>query len=176
VYVGMNAFQQTAVNFVGQNIGAHQYKRARQTLFTCLGCVTVVGLVFSLTALGFSKELLSIYITDSPEAIGYGILRMSVVCLTYTLCGLMDTTTGALRGMGASTVPMIISILGVCAFRVGWIFTIFQIPAFHTLWWLYISYPVSWLITGGAQLVAFILVYRKRIRTDSQYVMKSLSA
>lgn len=176
VYSGMNAFHQTSVNFVGQNIGAHQYKRAKQTLYTCLGCAAVVGLTLSMAALAFAEPLLSIYITDSQEAITYGVLRMSVVCATYVLCGLMDTTTGALRGMGASTVPMLISIIGVCGFRIGWLSTVFQIPRFHTLWCLYFSYPVSWAATFTAQLIAFIKIYRKRIQTDSQYVMKSLDA
>ena len=176
VYVGMNAFHQTAVNFVGQNIGAHQYKRAKQTLYTCLGCSVVVGTVMSISALIFAEPLLSIYITDSQEAIAYGVLRMSVVCATYVLCGLMDTTTGALRGMGASTVPMLISILGVCGFRLGWLFTIFQIPQFHTLACLYFSYPVSWLATFVAQVIAFKKVYRKRKELDSQYVLRALDA
>ncbi len=176
VYVGMNAFHQTAVNFVGQNIGAHQYKRAKQTLYTCLGCVVAVGTVMSAAALIFAEPLLSIYITDSQEAIAYGVLRMSVVCATYVLCGLMDTTTGALRGMGASTVPMLISIIGVCGFRLGWLFTVFQIPQFHTLACLYFSYPVSWLATFIAQIIAFKKVYRKRKELDSQYVLRALDA
>lgn len=166
LYTAMNAFHQTTVNFVGQNVGAHQYKRARKTLYTCLGCVLVLGTVTGLLAYGFAPQLLSIYITDSAEAISYGITRMSVICVTYFLCGLMDTTTGALRGMGASLVPMIISVLGVCGIRLGWIFTIFQLPQFHTPLWLFISYPVSWIFTFAAQLTAFIFVYRKRIRTE----------
>ena len=176
VYVGMNALCQTSVNFVGQNVGAHKYHRARQTLFLCLICSTVIGLSTSMLAYAFAPQLLSIYITDSAEAISYGVLRMSVVCFTYCLCGLMDTTTGALRGVGASLIPMVISILGICGIRLGWIFTIFQIPQFHTPWWLYVSYPVSWAVTFAAQIVAFILVYRKRIRTDSQYVLRALDA
>ncbi len=176
VYVGMNSLHQTAVNFVGQNIGAHKYDRAKKTLYLCLLCSTVVGLSTSLLAYSFAPQLLSIYITDSAEAISYGVLRMSVVCLTYSLCGLMDTTTGALRGMGASLSPMLISVLGVCGVRIGWILTIFQLPQFHTPWWLYISYPISWAATFAAQFAAFILVYRKRIRTDSQYLLRALDA
>ena len=166
LYTAMNAFHQTTVNCVGQNVGAHQYKRARKTLFTCLSCVLVLGTVTGLLAYGFAPQLLSIYITDSAEAISYGITRMSVICVTYFLCGLMDTTTGALRGMGASLVPMIISVLGVCGIRLGWIFTVFQLPQFHTPFWLFISYPVSWVFTFAAQLTAFILVYRKRVQTE----------
>ena len=176
VYVGMNAFHQSAVNFVGQNVGAHKYDRAKKSLLLCLICSTAVGLLTSLLAYGFAPHLLSIYITDSPEAITYGVLRMSVVCLTYFLCGLMDTTTGALRGMGASLTPMMISVLGVCGVRIGWLMTIFQMPQFHSPKWLYISYPVSWAFTFAAHFIAFTVVYRRRIATDSKYVLKSLDA
>lgn len=176
VYVAMNSLYQTSVNFVGQNIGAHKYERTKKTLYLCLGCAAVVGLVTSMLACALAPQLLSIYITDSAQAISYGVLRMSVVCFTYTLCGLMETTTGALRGMGASLTPMAISIIGVCGIRIGWILTIFQIPQFHTPWWLYVSYPVSWAVTFAAQFAAFVLVYRKRIRTDSQYVLRALDA
>jgi len=176
VYVGMNSFHQTAVNFVGQNIGAHKYDRAKKTLYLCLLCAAVVGISTSMLAYSFAPQLLSIYITDSAEAISYGVLRMSVVCFTYCLCGLMDTTTGVLRGMGASMTPMVISVLGVCGVRMGWILSVFQLPQFHTPWWLYISYPISWAFTFAAQFAAFVLVYRKRIRTDSQYVLRGLDA
>ena len=176
VYISMNALSQTSVNFVGQNIGAHKYDRTKKTLYLCLGCAAVVGLATSMLACAFAPQLLSIYITDSAEAISYGVLRMSVVCFPYCLCGLMETTTGALRGMGASMSPMIISVLGVCGIRMGWILTIFQLPQFHTPWWLYVSYPISWIFTFAAQFAAFILVYRKRIRTDSQYVLRALDA
>ena len=164
VYVTMNAFHQTAVNFIGQNVGAHQYDRVKKTLWCCLGCVGVVGLAAGALGYGFGPELLSIYITDSAEAISYGMMRLSLVCLPYFLCGLMDVSTGALRGMGASLEPMIISVLGVCAFRVGWISTIFQIPAFHTPQCLYLSYPVSWIITFVAQFIAFRRVYRRHLQ------------
>ena len=176
IYVGMNAFHQSAVNFVGQNFGAHKYHRAKKALFLCLGCVVAVGLVSSLLGYAFAPQLLSIYITDSQDAITYGVLRMSVVCLSYCLCGLMDTTTGALRGMGASLEPMIISVLGICGVRIGWIMSIFRLPQFHTPWWLYISYPISWAFTFAAQLIAFIMVYKRRIRNDQAYVMRSLNA
>ncbi len=168
VYVAMSAFQQTAVNFTGQNVGAHQYKRVKQILWLCLGYVLVTGLVVSLLAYFFRFQLLSIYITDSAEAIAYGALRMSVVCLTYSLCGLMDVATGALRGLGASVAPMLISVFGICVIRVGWICTIFQIPQFHTPMSLYISYPISWSITFIFQIFAFILVYRKQVQRTPQ--------
>ena len=164
VYVCLNAFQQSAVNFAGQNAGARQYRRVRQTLWICLGCVTVVGLVLGSLAYMFGPTLLSIYITDSAEAISYGMIRLAYICLPYFVCGLMDVTTGALRGIGASFVPMLISILGVCGFRIVWIYTIFQVPEFHTPQCLFFSYLVSWLITFIAQLIAFFAVYRRQVR------------
>ena len=159
VYATMNAFQQTAVNFTGQNLGAHRYDRIRKILWWCLGSVTVVGLVLGLTVYGFGPKLLSIYITDSPEAIQYGMLRLAYMCIPYFLCGTMDVSSGALRGLGSSFAPMVISVLGVCGMRIGWIYTIFQIPQFHSVDILFLSYPISWAITYAAQLFAFLYLF-----------------
>ena len=166
VYVSLNAFHQTAVNFIGQNAGARQFKRVGRILWICLGCVTVVGIVLGNLGYAFGPQLLSIYITDSQEAISYGMIRLSFICLPYFLCGLMDVSTGALRGLGASFVPMVISILGVCGIRIGWIYTIFRIPRFHTPQCLYFSYVVSWTLTFLIQMAAFFIVYRKYCKED----------
>ena len=161
VYVSLNAYHQTAVNYIGQNAGAKQYKRVYKTLWICLGCTMVTGVVLGTLGYSFGETLLALYITDSTEAISYGMMRLSYICLLYALCGMMDVSTGALRGMGASFVPMLISVLGVCGIRIGWIYTIFQIPRFHTPQCLYISYPISWTVTFLCQMVAFIVVYKK---------------
>lgn len=162
VYVILNAFHQTAVNFTGQNVGAKQYKRVLKVLTICLSCAICAGILVGCLVHVFSENLLSIYITDSAEALAYGAMRIGIVCVTYCICGAMDVTTGSLRGMGASLVPMIISVLGVCGVRIGWIYTVFQIPQFHSIQSLYISYPISWGITFLSELVAFIIIYRKR--------------
>ena len=163
-YVCINAFSQASVNFVGQNAGARQYDRVRKTVLICLACVFVVGLGVGLLFYTFAEQLLSIYITDSAEAISYGVIRMAFICLTYFTCGMMDSLTGALRGLGASMVPMVICILGVCVFRVAWIYTIFQVPQFHTPECLYLSYPISWVITFVFEFVAFLMVYRSKVK------------
>lgn len=165
-YVIMNAFQQTAVNYIGQNKGAHQFERIKKTLTICAAYVTISGLMTGTVIWIFGKQLLSIYITDSTEAIKYGLIRFNYVALPYFLCGLMDTLTGALRGLGSSLAPMIISILGVCGIRIVWIYTIFQIPQYHTLEYLYFSYPFSWTITVLIHTIAFIMLYKKTVRTD----------
>ncbi len=164
VYASLNAFHQTAVNFSGQNAGARQYKRVYRTLWICLGCAAVLGVILGSLGCAFGPGLLSVYITDSPQAIADGMIRLNYVCLLYFLCGMMDVSTGALRGLGASFTPMLISVLGVCGIRIGWIYTIFQIPRFHTPQCLYISYPISWAVTFLFQMGAFFLVMRRQSR------------
>ena len=162
VYVSFNSFQQTVTNYVGQNAGAGQYKRVYKSFWVCLISASIVGLITGLSAYIFAEPLLSIYITDSPEAIAYGLVRISMVGAPYFLCALMDVTTGALRGMGSSTEPMLISILGICGVRILWIYTVFA--AFHTPRVLYLSYIVTWIITFAFQLLAFLRVYRKQLQ------------
>ncbi len=163
-YVMMNSFYQSALNFTGQNVGAKRYDRVKKIFRICLASVAVVGIVTGVLEVLFGKSLLSIYITDSTQAIEYGMVRLVCIGLAYFLCGMMEVTTGMLRGMGASMQPMIISIIGVCILRVAWVYTIFQIPAFHTPEGLFFSYPVSWIITFLAQFVAYKIVYKRRAR------------
>ena len=164
VYCMLNAHQQTALTFIGQNTGARKFERARKTLWLCLASVTVVGLTAGSIAYLSAPHLLHIYIPDSPEAIRYGITRMAFISLPYFLCGLMDVTTGALRGMGSSIAPMVVSVVGICVLRIVWIKTIFQIPALHTPQCLYVTYPISWIVTLAAQLVIFFKVYKRLTR------------
>ena len=165
VYVLMNSFHQTAVNYIGQNMGAHQYKRIKKIFGLCLIYVAIAGFAAGFSVWTFGEKLLGIYITDSPEAIQYGLTRFNYIALPYFVCGLMDVSTGSLRGLGASFTPMLLSILGVCGIRIMWIYTVFQIPRFHTPEWLYISYLISWLGTFIFQTAAFIIIYKKRVRS-----------
>ena len=164
LYVTMNSFHQTAVNFIGQNVGAKQYGRVKKIVWICLGCVLVTGVAMGTLICGFGEQLLSIYITDSAEAVAWGLVRMGIIARFYFLCGVMDVSTGALRGLGASVSPMVISVLGVCGVRIGWIATIFQIPRFHTPQCLYSSYMVSWTVTFILLLIAFMVLYRKHTK------------
>ena len=163
VYVTMNAFHQTAVNFTGQNVGAGQYRRVRKIFGYSLAGVAVAGMIVGSAAWFFGEQLLGIYITDSPEAIAYGVVRLTYISLPYFVCGLMDVCTGSLRGMGASLTPMLISVMGVCGLRILWINTVFR--AFPTPGCLYISYLISWTVTFLVQCFAFWMVYRKHIKS-----------
>ncbi len=168
LYASMNAFHQTALNFTGQNVGAGNYRRVRQVMFTTLGCVAVLGTAVGVGCYGFASDLLSVYITDSPESIYWGTVRMSYIFLTYALCGIMDVSTGCLRGMGVSLTPTLISIFGICGVRIGWIMTLFRLPQFHTPQSLYFSYPVSWILTFTGQMILFFVIYRRRTRNLEQ--------
>lgn len=158
VYTAMNALHQTALSFTGQNIGARKNRRVYHVLGICLGLVTVVGLVLGNGAYFFGQQLLEIYSPDARVA-EFGLVRLSVICTTYFLCGLMDVMVGILRGMGYAIMPMIVSLTGACGLRVVWVFTVFA--AHRSLFVLYLSYPVTWLVTFLAHVVCFLVV-RKR--------------
>ena len=162
VYMGMNAFQQTVTTFAGQNSGAGKYKNVGKVVGLTLACVTVTGLVLGTAARFFAPQLLSLYLKEGGDAIGYGITRMNYVCLVYFLCGIMDVLSGSLRGMGASAVPMVVSILGACGLRVLWVVTVFR--QLQTLESLFVVFPASWIVTILALVVCFVIIWKKRIK------------
>ncbi len=164
VYMALNAFSQTAVNYVGQNAGAMQFDRIRKVFRSCIVCVCVVGLTVGPLVYFAGPALLNFYIPDSQEAIAFGVTRLAYICLPYFMCGLMDLATGALRGLGTSFIPMIVSILGVCGLRIVWVYTIFRMPQFHTPQCLYLSYIVSWTLTFVVQFFLLEVVLKKRER------------
>lgn len=160
VYTAMNAMHQTAVSFTGQNLGGKQFNRINKVLFQCLIIVAVVGLVFGNGAAYFGRHILRLYSSDG-EVIEYGMIRLSIICTFYCLCGMMDTMVGAIRGLGYSVMPMVVSLIGACGLRVLWVMTVFQWE--RTLLCLYISYPVSWAITFLTHAVCYAVV-RKRMK------------
>lgn len=158
VYTSMNAVYQTALSFTSQNIGAGKYARIGQILRRCVAIVTVVGLTLGGMMVLFSHPLLGIYSTDA-EVIAYGTRRLLIICLPYFLCGIMDTMVGMLRGMNYSVLPMIVSLAGACGLRILWIFTVFRIS--HSLFTLYISYPITWTITASVHFFCYLWVRKK---------------
>ena len=161
VYTSMNAIHQADLTFASQNLGAGQFKRVRRVMWVCLGTVTAIGLGMGLVFLAFGNQLVSIYNSD-PEVIHYGMTRLKIILPTYFLCGLMDVMVGQLRGVGYSILPMMISLTGACLLRVVWIYTFFA--ANPTLEVLYISYPVSWLITFATHFVCYMIWGRNRLK------------
>jgi len=166
VYVSMNAIYSAALTFTGQNVGAKKYKRIKRILGICVLTVSVVGIGLGSLAVMFGKTLLGIYAPGNTDVIGYGLIRLAVIAGTYLTCGLMDVLVGMLRGMGTSLIPMLVSIFGVCGIRIVWIYTVFA--RHKDLKTLYMSYPVSWVITAFAHLLCFLIVSRRMAHGSSE--------
>lgn len=165
VYMAMNAFYQATISFTSQNYGAREYKRIYKILFVGELYVIITGLMLGNLAVLFGKSLLGIY-SPSAEVIAEGMVRLKIICTVYALCGIMDVLVGALRGIGYSIVPMIVSLVGACGLRLLWIATIFQIPQYHSLETVYLSYPITWTITLSVHAITFLLVSRKALKMD----------
>ena len=161
IYIAMNAMHQAAINFTGQNVGAKCPDRVPKVVRWCLLYVTIVGLGIGGLCFLFGKNLISLY-TQDLQAIEQGLIRNGIITLTYFMCGYMEVFTGAIRGMGYSFSPMVISLLGACGLRIVWIYTIFQM--YQTLQVLYISWPVSWALTTLALIVCYAVVMGKTLK------------
>lgn len=173
VYMAMNSCYQSTLSFTSQNLGAGKYERINKILLSGLLCVVTVWAVLGLgICMTVGRPLLSIY-TSGEASINAGLRRMMYVCGTYFLCGIMDVMVGSLRGMGYSITPMIVSLLGACGLRLVWLGTVFQIEQFHTTDTVYLSYPVSWVITVAAHVICFFICRHrlqkkmKRLQTTS---------
>lgn len=158
VYTAMNSVHHAAVTIVGQNMGAKKYERITKSMFCCIGFVTAIGVILGVIGLSIPRTLLQLYSSDK-EVIDMGIIRLTIFLSTYYTCGIMDVIVGSTRGMGSSFAPMCASILGVCGIRILWIFTVFA--KMHTLESLYLSYPLSWIVTALIQLICFFAYKRK---------------
>ena len=164
MYTSMNSVYQAALSFAGQKMGARKYSRLKKVLCNCLAIVTGIGIGMGAITYLFRYQLLGIYSSDM-DVINFGIERLELFCLTYFTCGAMDVMVGQMRGMGYSIVPMIVSLVGVCGIRIVWIFTVFK--ASNSLLTLYMSYPVSWVVTLAVHFSTFLYLYHKvKQRTD----------
>lgn len=166
IYTAMNSFQQTALCFTSQNLGGGKHDRITKVLRNSVLMVSFVGIVMGCGCYLFGEELLSVYSSD-PEVISYGLIRFRWIGIPYFLCGIMDALVGMLRGLGYAIVPMAVSIIGACGFRIVWIATVFA--RFHSLDVLFSSYGISWILTGGTHFICFMIVWGrlKKKLTDS---------
>lgn len=160
VYVAMNSFYQAVISFSSQNFGQRKYKRIIRVELIGQACVFVTGFVLGMLLTIFGNHLMWIY-TDSAAVVEAGVIRFRYIAVTYFLCGMMECLVGGLRGIGYSFAPMIVSLIGACGLRLVWLATIFQIPEFHTIDTVYMSYPISWIITALTHALCFVLLMRK---------------
>ena len=159
IYVSMNAIYQGALTFTSQNVGARLYGRISRVARASFTAVVGIGLMLGGLLMVFKDILFGIY-TQDPAVMAAAAVRSSVFAPTYFFCGLMDTAVGLLRGMGSSVTPMIVSVLGACVFRLVWIAAIF--PFDPTQFMLYISYPISWIITFAVHLICYFTIKRRK--------------
>ena len=158
LYVSVNSITQACMSFTSQNYGVRKFKRMDRILLECLGLTVTVSLIFGGGSYLFGPELMHIY-TKSADVVACGTDIMLYTTVTYFLCGIMDLFPGALRGMGHSAVPMILSVIGTVGTRIVWIYWVF--PQHRALDFLFISYPVSWILTIVMQVICFYFVRKK---------------
>ena len=161
IYQAMNTFQQAVTCFASQNVGARKPRRIFASIKASMVWAIVTGVILGILSCVFGETLLSLYSSD-PAVIAAAMERQIIVCAPYFLCGMMDVMTGALRGIGYSILPMAVSILGACVFRIFWVMTVFR--AIPTLRCLMVSYPVSWLLTFVVLVIFFYLVWTRRVK------------
>lgn len=158
LYVSVNSVTQACMSFTSQNFGVGKYKRMDRVLLDCLILSVGVAAVLGCGAYFFGAEILTIY-TKEPDVVACGVEILSITTVPYFLCGIMDLFPGALRGMGYSSVPMILSVIGTVGMRILWIFAFF--PYHRSLYFLFISYPASWLATIVMQVICYYFVRKK---------------
>ena len=159
IYVSMNAMYQGAITFVSQNVGARRYERIARVTGAALLAVTGIGLGLGAILLLFMKQFFGIY-TGDDAVIAAAAIRSRIIAPTYFLCGTMDVMVGVLRGMGSSVVPMVVSVMGICVFRLGWIWGVY--PMNPTRDMLYLSYPISWIMTFAVHFGCYVYLKKKR--------------
>ena len=161
LYAAVNAVTQACMSFTSQNYSVRKPKRMDRVLVDCMILSVGVSVVFGVGAYVFGSQILKIYTTDA-EVIQCGLEILSITTVPYFLCGIMDLIPGALRGMGHSAVPMILSVIGTVGTRIIWIYLIF--PQHRSLYFLFISYPGSWIATILLQAVCFWFVRKQCLR------------
>lgn len=170
VYTCLYAVSQAVIVFAGQNMGAKKYKRIDKILLCGCSIVIILGAISSSTVMIFSHQLLNFFTPNAPEVAEAGMRRLWLVCVPYFLCGLMDTAAALNKGIGKQIIPTLIVLIGTCFFRIVWIYTVCRIfpgspETPNNIYYLYLSYPVSWFIAFAGNIVYYLII-RKKLLSD----------
>jgi len=159
MWVTLTSFNNTTTTFVSQNLGAGKLDRARKTFIYSLIMTAALGIVIGLSAYFLADPIISIFIKDNSVAFDFARERMSVTFPLYFLAGIMGVLPGAIRGLGSSLPPSLITIFGTCGIRIIWVYTVFkQYPSLNVL---YLVHPITWVLTISALTITLIIVYRR---------------
>ena len=164
IYAATNSIMQAVISFTGQNVGAGKLDNVPKIVHLSLIYTFSTGTVLGALVYLSGYPLLPFFI-DS-DAIGYAMSRNLVAMLPYGLCGVMEVYAGVQRGLGKGLAPTIITLLGVCIFRVIWVYTAFR--AVMTIEMLFLSYPISWSATA----VAHYICYKRSLKTMERRAIK----
>ena len=158
IYNIMAAFYTACSSFMGQNLGASKRGRVLKSYFIGITYSFIAGAVLGGALCPFGREFLSLFANDEA-VIEADLQRTTIMCFSYAVSAFMDCSIAACRGIGKSLAPTIIVIVGSCVFRVVWIYTVFAY--FQTIPSLYLLYIFSWIITAIAEIICFIVSYKK---------------
>ncbi len=171
-YTVMNSFYHAALTFTGQNYGARKIKRIYRIFAYSIIQVTIIGLATGYFEIMFAEELAWLFVDKSaPHAqliVNAAVTRLELMLKWYFLCGIMEVFTGHLRGLGYSIIPMFCSLFGACVFRIAWITFVFPLEQFNTQVGLFMSFPLSWILTIGLYLILFFIA-RSRLNKSGDF-------
>ena len=154
------AFGQAAVTFVSQNFAARQYDRCRRVFRLVLSAQLIVTILVDL-AFMLTRHWYIRFFTLDDEVVRFAMIHLFRATAWNFLTGTYEIPAGAMRGLGYSTLPAVITLVGSCAFRFVWIWTV--MPVRHDFATLMFCYPATWVITSAAMLTAYFLVARKQL-------------
>lgn len=163
-YMATNSVYQASVTFTSQHYGAGKYKRIGKVIVNCYLSTFLVGAFFCGLIFLFQKPLLGLYVSD-PRALEVAFTRNKVVLSTYCLLALMEVGTGIIRGLGKNFLSTVINLVGICVFRVVWVSCVF--PLYPTLECVYISYPITWVLTTVVEFFIILHVWRKLLKRET---------
>ncbi len=166
IYTVMNSTAQSSMNFTGQHVGARKYKRLKTVVLWHYLLVFVTGFSLSCIIFLLGNPLLNAFIPGNTAAIEVGMISLSLIGLPYFICGFLDVGSYTMRGFGKSIAPTAISLLGACALRIVWIYAVFYPFYPNDIAMLYLSYPITWLVTAIAYVPFIIREFRKHKNDD----------
>ena len=159
-HTAADAVAQSALSFTSQNVGAGKWKRVKRVVVTASACVMVSSAVIAVLSNLLAPTLLGIY-TETEAVIQAGLIRFRLLVSCYALCGLMKVMQNVLRGAGYSGLSTFVSLVGAFGVRIMWLLTVFQIPRFHTIRTVYMSFPVTWAATLAVYLICWLFISRR---------------
>lgn len=173
-YASMLAFHQSAMSFAGQNYGAKRYDRINKILRYCLLYVVLIGIGSGWGIYALGRPLLNIYIPGDEEAISYGLTRLFYISVLYFIFGMSNVFSGLLNGLGKTFATMLISVFNISVVRIIWIYTLWQIPKYHTYKMLFTVYPVTWTLSLIMMAAYYLIVVRKMLRREKNKVTNNV--